>query len=207
MSSWGNSDNHNQKPKWVVERETREVFQFTITSGNTAGNNMITVAYNDGGQNNVANIGVQAGQFVYFWYNGNMASGTGGQSGNGIPGMFASNTTVGSVSGNTITLGQNLFGAANAGWVMEIDKAIVYNTNKTSEVSYNQDTVMVTPTRMANATFNSGNMVPGWTNIRKKVNNDGTVRYMKETLVAMASPTAANTNSGNTSWGQAFTGI
>ena len=50
MSSWGNTDNHNQKPKWDVERETREVIQLTVLSGNTAGNNVISVSYNDGGQ-------------------------------------------------------------------------------------------------------------------------------------------------------------
>ena len=54
---------------------------------------------------------------------------------------------------------------------------------------------------------NVGNITQGWVHIQKKTNNDGTVRYLKETLVALANPVAANTNSGNTSWGQAFTGV
>ena len=47
----------------------------------------------------------------------------------------------------------------------------------------------------------------GWVHIQKKTNNDGTVRYLKETLVALANPVAANTNSGNTSFGQFLTGL
>ena len=70
MPTWGNTDGHNQKPKFDVERETREVLQFNILTGNTAGNNIIQVAYNDGFQNNVANIGAAAGQYVYFLANG-----------------------------------------------------------------------------------------------------------------------------------------
>ena len=144
MSAWGNTDNHNQKPKWVVERENREYVQLVITSGNTAGNNMITVAYNDGAQNNVANVGVQAGQYVYFMANGFAAPG--GTAGNGYPGFFASNTTVQSVSGNTVTLTNALFNTVSVGFGVEFDKAIVYNTNKAPDRTYNQDTVLVTPT-------------------------------------------------------------
>ena len=47
----------------------------------------------------------------------------------------------------------------------------------------------------------------GWVNIRKKVNNDGSVRYQSETLVVLANPVASNTTSGNTSWGTAYTGV
>ena len=222
MPTWGNTDNHNQKPKFPLERETREVIQLTVLTGNTAGNNIIQVAYNDGAQNNVANIGVSAGQYVYFWANG-FADGKGGQAGNGIPGFFASNTQVASTSGNTVTLNNNLFNTVSAGFGVEFDKGIVYNPNKTVETTYNQDTILVTSTRASNvyATGNDaqanvgpgitttqvGNITQGWVHIQKKTNNDGTVRYLKETLVALASPTAANTQSGNTSWGQAFTGL
>ena len=55
-------------------------------------------------------------------------------------------------------------------------------------------------------TANVGSMNSGWNRIQKKVNSDGTVRYLKETLVALANPTAANTNSGNTSFGQFVSG-
>jgi len=207
MSAWTNTDaNSSQgKPKMDVVRGTRENVQLTVTTGNTTGNTVITVSYYDGGLNNVANIGITAGQYVYFWVNG---FGTpGGTAGNGIPGFFASNTTVASTSGNTITLSTALFNTVSAGFGVEFDKAIAYNTNKTMTKTYGADTVLVTPTRLANNTVALGDVVPGWVHIQKKTNNDGTVRYIKETLVALASPTAANTNSANTSWGQAFTGL
>jgi hypothetical protein len=211
MSAWGNTDNHNQKPKWDVERETREVIQLTVLTGNTAGNNIIQVAYNDGGQNNVANIGVATGQYVYFWAQGTSAA-HGGQSGNGVPGMFASNTQVGSISGNTITLAQNLFdGGAPAGFIAEFDKSIVYNTNKPVETTYNADTLLLTPSRMANSnnqfSINGSITSAGWVHYQRKVNSDGTVRIIPETLVALANPVAANTSSGNTSFTQLYTGV
>ena len=208
MSSWKNTDaNSNQgKPKWDVVRNTRENVQATVFAGNTSGNTIISINYLDGGANNVANIGITAGQYVYFWANG-FGDNKGGQSGNGIPGFFASNTTVASTSGNTITLGTALFNTVSSGFGVEFDKAVAYNTNKTVTKTYGSDTILVTPTRLANNTVNIGSSYPGWVHIQKKTNNDGTVRYISETLVALASPTAANTNSANTSWGQPFTGL
>ena len=119
MPTWGNTDAVNQKPKFDYERTTREVLQFTVLSGNTAGNNRISVSYNDGAGNNVANVGVAVGQYVYFWANG--FGQNGGQSGNGVPGFFKSNTTVSGISGNTIVLGTNLFNTVNVGSGVEFD--------------------------------------------------------------------------------------
>jgi hypothetical protein len=205
MPAWSNTDAPNAKPKWDVERQTRETLQFGVFAGNTAGQNMISIAYNDGAQNNVANVGVAVGQYVYFMANGFGAPG--GTAGNGYPGFFASNTQVSAISGNTITLGTALFGAVTTSFGVEFDKAIVYNTAKPVETTYNQDTILVTPSRMANATQQVGDVSAGWVHIQKKVNNDNTVRFIKETLVALANPVAANTNSGNTSFGQMFTGV
>jgi len=215
MPSWGNTDAHNQKPKWDLIRETREVIQFTVLTGNTAGNNVVQVSYNDGGLNNVANVGVVAGLYVYFLANG--FANPGGNAGNGYPGMFFSNTTISSTSGNTIILSNALFNNVTAGFGVEFDKTLVYNTSKPLEANTGADTILVTATRAINAASghantttavgNIGNFNVGWNKIQKKVNNDGTVRYLKETLVALASPVASNTNSGNTSAGQIFTGI
>lgn len=215
MPSWGNTDAHNQKPKWDLIRETREVIQFTVLTGNTAGNNVVQVSYNDGGLNNVANVGVVAGLYVYFLANG--FANPGGNAGNGYPGMFFSNTTISSTSGNTITLSNALFNNVTAGFGVEFDKTLVYNTSKPLEANTGADTILVTATRAINAASgrantttavgNIGNFNVGWNKIQKKVNNDGTVRYLKETLVALSSPVASNTNSGNTSAGQIFTGI
>jgi hypothetical protein len=205
MPTWSNSDNHNQKPKFDALRETREIVQATVFAGNTAGNSVISIKYLDGGANNIANIGITAGQYVYFLANG--VGAPGGTNGNGTPGFFSSNTTVSSTSGNTVTLSTALFNTVSAGFGVEFDKAIVYPTVKPVEKTFNQDTVLVTPTRIANNSVAMGNMTVGWNQIRKKTNNDGSVRYLHETLVALASPTASNTYSGNTSWGVAFTGV
>jgi hypothetical protein len=207
MPTWGNTDAVNQKPKFDYERTTREVLQFSVFSGNTAGNNRISVSYNDGAQNNVANVGVAAGQYVYFWANG--FGQNGGQAGNGVPGFFKSNTTVSSISGNTITLSTALFGNVTASFGVEFDKAIPYTTGE-NLATYNQDTILVTASRAANgnnAIAPTGNFSAGWVHIQKKTNADGTVRYLKETLVALANATASNTSSGNTSFGSVVTGV
>jgi len=208
MSAWGNTDNHNQKPKSPAEREVRETLQFQVLTGNTAGNNVIQVSYNDGGLNNVANVGVAGGQYVYFWANGFGVNG--GQNGNGVPGMFASNTTVSGISGNTITLSTNLFGNVSNTFGVEFDKAISRPSTKTVEQTYNSDTILVTPTRLANANSQlslGGAAHVGWNHYQKKVNNDGTVRILQETLVTLANPVASNTTSGSTSFGSVYTGV
>lgn len=208
MSAWGNTDNHNQKPKSPQVRENRDVLQLTVASGNTAGNTVITVTAYDGGPSTLANVGVASGQYVYFWSQGFNAS-NGGLAGNGTPGMFLSNTTVSSVSGNTVTLANPLYNTVSAGFGVEFDKAIVYQANKQLS-TYNKDTILVTPSRTANSTMgaaNTGNFNTGWVHIQKKTNNDGTVRYLRETLVALANPVASNTSSANTSFGQPFTGV
>ena len=207
MPTWGNTDAVNQKPKFDYERTTREVLQFTVLSGNTAGNNRISVSYNDGAGNNVANVGVAVGQYVYFWANG--FGQNGGQSGNGVPGFFKSNTTVSGISGNTIVLGTNLFNTVNVGSGVEFDKAISYTAQEQLS-TYNQDTILVTASRAANGNNTiaaTGNFSAGWVHIQKKTNADGTVRYLKETLVALANSTASNTSSGNTSFGSVVTGL
>jgi hypothetical protein len=184
------------------------VLQFNVLTGNTAGNNVIQVAYNDGAGNNVANVGAAVGQYVYFLAQGTGASNQ-GQAGNGTPGMFFSNTTVQSISGNTITLATNLFGNVSNTFSIELDKAIVYQGGEMLS-TYNQDTILVTPTRAANGNNTIapvGNFSAGWVHVQKKTNNDGTVRYLKETLVALANPTAVQQSSGNTSFGSIVNGL
>lgn len=214
MSAWSTNDNNKSKPKSNYERQTREAFQFTISSGNTAGNSWITVNYQDGGQNNVANIGVAAGQYIYFLANtpsGNGLTTSGsGQAGNGVPGMFASNTQISYISGNVITLSNPLFGVANTGWIVEIDKAIVYQAGEALS-KYNQDTVLINTTRMANAVFagtangsgtnfNSGLAHTGWNRVTTGTGGRAG-RVQVETLVTLknSSITIANNISGNTS--------
>lgn len=210
MPAWGNTDNHNQKPKWDAEREVRQVVSLTTASQTNAGNTTVSLVYNDGAQNNVANIGVAIGQYVYF---------VSGLDGNGTPGFFESNTKVQSISGNTVTLTNPAFNTIPTGVNASFDTAIVYNSNKTSEVNYNADTVLVTPTRLANAVFagtypsanlaNSGGAAAhaGW--VKTTTGTGGRAgRVQTEVLVALANPVAANTLSGNTSnSGTYFAGV
>lgn len=215
MSTWGNTDAVNQKPKFDALRTTREVLQFTVSTGNNTPNTIITVNYSDGGPwNNVSNVGVRAGQWVYFYANG--FGNFGGQTGNGVPGFFKSNTTVASTRGNTITLSSGLFNNVAAGFGVEFDNVISYATSKPQTANYNTDTMLITQTRMANIATNLptgitanqvGNMSVGWVHVQKKTNNDGTVRYLKETLVALANPTASNTASANGSFGSFLAGL
>jgi hypothetical protein len=207
MSSWGNTDAPGTKPKWDVERQTRKVIQLTVASTVTNsgnGNNTITFTYSDGvsvanGGSNVANVGVSVGQYVYA---SNLSS-------NGVAGFFSSNNTVLSISGNTVTFSSNVFGTVLAGSSVEFDKSIVYKANSVAN-TYFADTILVTSTRAANANnvvANTGNFSAGWVHVQKKTNNDGTVRYLKETLVALANSSSSNTSSGNTSFGQIVSGL
>jgi len=207
MPLWGNTDGANQKPKSPYERNVREVVQLITANVTNVAQTTITFVYNDGAGNNVANIGVAAGQFVYFYPNG--AASVGGAAGNGYPGMFASNNTVASVSGNNVILTNATFNQLAAGVMVEFDKSISYQAGEMLS-TYNRDTILITPTRIANANntvANTGNFTTGWVHIQKKTNNDGTVRYLKETLVALANPVASNTISGNTSFGQIASGV
>jgi hypothetical protein len=199
MPAWSNTDAPTSKPKFDVERQTREVVQLTVATGNTSGNNVITFTYYDGtASSNLSNV-IAIGQYVY---------GT-NVSANGVANFFKSNNTVAAISGNTVTLTNNLFGTVSTGAIVEVDKAISLRTNNIAN-TYFQDTILVTASRAANGNntiANTGNFSAGWVHITKKTNSDGTIRYLKETLVALANATASNTTSGNTSFGQIVSGV
>lgn len=194
MPSWGNTDAATAKPKWNAERQAREVIVLTTANSTAVGANTIKFTYYDGYQNNLANVGVAVGQSVIA---ANLA-------GNGVSNYFTSNNQVASINGNVVAFTINTFGTIAAGASIEFDTVIPYPAAKGVTKTYNPDTVMVTATRATSANNNiGGNLTPGWMHVQKKVNNDGTVRYIRETLIAIASPTASNTQSGNTSWGTA----
>jgi len=193
MSTWSNTDAATSKPKFDVMRQVRSVVQLTVATQANSGANTLTFTYSG----NVAAAGVVVGQYAEA---ANLASG-------GVAGFFSSNNTVSSFTGNTVTFTSNSFGVVPAGTIVDFDSAIAYPASKPQEKTYNADTVLVTPTRMANNTVALGDTTAGWVHIRKKVNGDNTVRYISETLVALANPVAANTSSGNTSFGQIFTGL
>ena len=217
---WSNDDGLNDKPFFPVERQVRpspnannnnSPIQLTIATTVTAivaGNGTNTLVFT--GANSAVNAGVTAGMYVYDTSGYNTVSYIGDDPGtfNHID-FFKSNNTVLSVSGNVVTLSANVLANVISGNVIAFASPINYKTGVSAN-TYNQDTILITPTRLANVlvgSVNVGNMVPGWVHIQKKTNNDGTVRYLKETLVALASPTASNTSSGNTSFGGFVSGV
>ena len=201
--TWGNTDAGATKPRFPVERQVREVKQLITANSTVAGANLITFVYNDGAGNNVANVGIAVGQYVY---STNLASG-------GLAGFFSSNNTVKSISGNNVTFTNNTFGIVNAGATVGFDLSINYSTaNNPNSVLANTfaDTILVTASRMANVNTSitsNGSFNTGWVHVRKKTNSDGTVRYLRETLVCLANATATTTASGNTHDGQIFRGL
>ena len=205
MPIWSNTDATASKPKFDAIRQTREVVQLIVATGNTAGNNILTLTYYDGtASSNLSNV-IAIGQYVY---GTNVSS-------NGVANFFKSNNTVSFISGNTITLSNAITGTVVTGAVVQVDKTIAYSTSKTASINAWSDTILVTDSRLSNtanrgypnSTFILGNLNSGWNKITKKTNNDGTVRYLKETLVVLANPVASNVNSANTSWGQSYTGL
>jgi hypothetical protein len=52
-----------------------------------------------------------------------------------------------------------------------------------------------------------GSVNQGWNLITKKINSDGTIRFLKETLVCLANATASNTSSANTSANAIYGGL
>lgn len=190
MTSWNSTD--LIKPPFNVERQVREFAQLPVSANTVTGSAVLTFAAGTP----VSNAGIANGMSVF----------TTGFGGNGVAGFFSANTVVVGVTGNTVTV--NVAATANViiGTVVEFDKGLVYKGN-TQANTYNADTIMVTPKRLANANVNVSHTHTGWVHVQRKVNNDGTVRYMEETLVALANATATSTASGNTSTTQIYKGL
>lgn len=211
MSAWGKTDNLEDKPHWPVERTSRVATQATA--------NIATFALNGAGAIVTANAntlyfastaGIYPGQNVTQVTTGAGTSNLAFNSGEG--GFFQGNVTVASVTAGTVTLAPasgtaaGLRGNVAVGDTFVFGNAISYAAG-TYETTYWKDTILVTSTRMSNnaVALTHGNQ--GWEHVRKKINSDGTVRYLTETLVALANPVASNTASGNTSNTQVFTGV
>jgi len=200
--TWNNNDTPQTPgsfghPTWPHERQTRTVTTLTTANSTAAGATSIkfTLAAN------VATVGVAGGQYV------NMVSGanTANISSNGFQGLFFSNVTTTAVAaGNLVTISSGTTGIIPAGSVIAFDAAIVRPAGEVS-ATYYADTVLATDTRLTAANNKiGGNPSAGWVHVRKKTNNDGTVRYIRETLVCLTNTSSTNTAGGNTSWGRAF---
>ena len=107
MPSWGNTDSLTDKPHFPQERQVRPFATLTTYSTTASGNTIIFVG---SGATTPANVGIVAGMSAY----ATNLSTTGEQE------FFVSNNVVRSVSGNTITLSNNVFGSIASGTTVDI---------------------------------------------------------------------------------------
>ena len=185
-------------PEWPYERQTRTIA--TLTTANLTVTGATSIKYTLAA--NVATVGVAGGQYV------NMVTGASAAnlSSNGTQGMFFSNVTTTAVAaGNLVTMSSGTTGNIPAGSVISFDAVIVRPSGEVSE-TYFADTVLATDSRItaANSKIGLGGVNTGWVHVRKKTNSDGSVRYLRETLVCLTDASSVNTAGGNTSWGRAF---
>ena len=213
MPSWGNTDANTAKPHFPDMRQVRLAATATVANTGTqggvaAGNTVITVANGTGT--------IVAGQYVY-------GGGPGVISATGQRDFFFGNNTVVAVQGgnfgtSNVVLLNSVTNNITNGAVLTFDTAIQYNTANTVANTF-ADTILVTAGRLANtqgttygggstvANTKLGNVNVGWNRIQRKINNDGTIRFLKETLIALANPVASNTSSANTSANAIYGGL
>jgi len=209
MPSWGNTDAEADKPKFSRARLVRKALQTTsantgVLGGVAGGNTVIRVA---------DVTGITVGQFVY---DDGVKLSTSGENV-----FFRSNNTVLAISGANVVLTSAVTALILNGAPIYFANTITYTTTGAANTVANvfSDTILVTPGRMANtqgttygggstvANTKIGNLNAGWNLIQRKINNDGTVRFLKETLIAMGAPVASNVSSANTSANAIFGGL
>lgn len=216
MPLWGNTDTANNKPHFPELREVAPVTSFITANATTSGITLVATS-------NANFSSIAAGMYVYSADANNAIS----RAAKDLSildaneaSFWRSNNVVTSVdAGNSIVKITNaVSGTLAAGSIVNIGVKLVQHTGTTA-VNAANDTILVTASRMANtqgttygggstvANTRLGNVNAGWNRITRKINNDGTVRFLKETLVALANPTAANTQSGNTSANAIFGGL
>jgi hypothetical protein len=197
MPAWGNTDSIYDKPHWPVERQVRRFIYLTTANNTTSGN---TIVFQGTGALTAANLGIVPGMYITSPVTTSSNTGF-----SGTPGFFVSNVSVTSVTGNVVRLSAAVTGNIALGTLLEFDNTIPWPA--TSANTYNQDTILVTPTRLANNAVNVSKSSIGWVHVLTTTNNDGTIRYRSEVLVSLANTRASNTASGNTSAGRIFSGV
>lgn len=212
MPTWGNTDAATAKPHFPDMRQVRLTATAVVANTGTvggvaAGNTVITVTNS---------TGVAVGQFVY-------GGGPGVVSATGQRDYFKGNNTVLAIVAGTFgTANLVLANAVTAnvlnGTVLTFDTAIVYNNAPTITNTF-ADTILVSAGRAANTqgtTYGGGSNVAntklgsinqGWNRIQRKILPDGTIRFLKETLICLANPIASNVSSANTSSNSVFGGL
>ena len=193
MPSWGNTDSATAKPHFPEERQVRIVASLVTANVTAAGSNTITLT--GYGSTTAANSGVVPGTYVY-------GGGPGVIAGTGQRDFFKGNNYVtlmaNTATNNQVFLLNPVTASIPAGTTLTFDNAINYN-NPVAANTF-ADTVIVSSTRLANATNFSTKTTPhtGW--VRVKTGTGGRAsRVQVEVLVALANVQTSNTLSGNTS--------
>jgi hypothetical protein len=217
MPLWGNTDSANNKPHFSGLREVTPIASFITANATAIGANAIVFTSN-------ANFSALAtGMFVYSNDANNAISKSNKDlsviDGNEMS-FWKSNNTITQIdtANSKISIRNNAMFTLASGSTVAVGNAISYHAG-TADRNAANDVILVTATRMANtqgttnaggsnvANTKLGNINAGWNRITQKINNDGTVRFLKETLVALASPVASNTSSANTSANAIFGGL
>ena len=212
MPLWGNTDAANSEPIWPELREVIKVAELVTANATTTGKAIkFTAAANT---ITAANTGIGVGTYVYSAEVANSVSrGLDGSIISNEITFFRSNNTVASVdvANSVIVLANNFVGTAIANGAIVYFGNVMLQTANTQANTYGRDTILVTDSRLSNANVslaNVGSVSTGWVHVFKKTNNDGTIRFLKETLVCLSNATAANAQSGNTATGgQIFSGV
>jgi hypothetical protein len=221
MPLWGNTDAANNKPHFSNLREVLPIASFITANATAIGANGITFTSN-------ANFStLSAGMFVYSSDANNAISRANKDlsviDGNEM-GFWKSNNTITQIdtANSKILVRNNAMFTLASGSTVVVGNAISYHASTSgfsSPVNAANDVILVTTTRMANtsgttgaggsnvANTKLGAINQGWNRITRKINSDGTIRFLKETLVALANAQASNTSSANTSANAIFGGV
>lgn len=204
MPVWGNTDRANSEPLLPESREVRPVASLVTANATALGTNVITFTTSPQA------AGIANGMYVYATANNGLSRffDTSIIDQNDFDFKRGNNSVSVLNTGNyRITFANNTVAPIAAGETVYFGTAINYGSNAQSRFA--NDTILVTSTRLANtlvAGANSG-IHTGWNRFTYKMNNDGTKRILRETLVVLASPTAINVSSGNTSTNSIFQGV
>jgi hypothetical protein len=217
MALWGNLDFANNAPHMPLAREVGPVAT-GITANSTSGGSRVLIL--------TANLSsaIQPGCHVYGEDDVNgrvskIAKDASNFDQNEIC-WWRSNNTVASVNtvSNQVVLNNIVTGTFAAGKLVYFANTLLHDST-TTYAQYANDTILVTGSRMANtrgtvygygstvANTLLGSVNQGWNKITRKINNDGAIRFLKETIVCLANPIASNIQSGNTSSNAVFGGL
>jgi hypothetical protein len=206
MPLWGNTDRANSEPLLPENREVRDVAVLITANATALGTNEIIFTTNP------ATAGVANGMYVYATANNGLSRffDTSIIDQNDIAFKRSNNSVAVLRTGAAnvrIRFANNTVAPIAAGETIYFATAINHGTNTAARFA--NDTIMVTSTRLANTLIAGANngVHTGWNRFTYKVNNDGTKRQLRETLVVIAAPTALNVSSGNTSTNSVFQGV